>query len=48
MSYKETMPSILNGMDSYRHQMPPQKSGLQGKYILAAVVLISMLMFYLR
>lgn len=48
MSYKETMPSILHGMDSYRHQVPPQKSGFHGKYILAAIVLISVLVLYLR
>ena len=47
MSYKETMPSILHGMDSC-HQVPPQKNGFHGKFILAAIVLISVLMLYLR
>ena len=48
MSYKETMPSILHGMDSYRHQVPPTQRGFQGKTILAAIVLISVLVLYLR
>lgn len=47
MPYKETMPSVLSGMDPHYRQAPPQKSSV-GKYLLAVIVLISILVLYLR
>jgi hypothetical protein len=48
MDYKETMPSVLHGMDSPSRYVPQHRSGANGKFMLAVVVIISVLILYLR
>jgi hypothetical protein len=42
------MPSVLKGMDNVPRHLPQKKDGSHGKYFLAVVVMVSVLILYLR